>query len=185
MLATADQLTGNLVIYPADSAQGISQNSVVTATYSASKTGYLINLYTQDANGVYNFAGVRDGSEGMPGDSIPSQTDLDSLKQEFEIETGGVYYLETYTSGQITQDGSSSVEVIFARNIVSMSFDPNEGINGPDTIYGRIGQDVPRESIIPPHYAGYTFNGWKENEGETAGELPQQFPNYSSTYIAD
>ena len=153
-----EQGTDYLIIYPNNPGSGISKESNVVAQYGASLTGYLLNVFTQSPNGSYELAEVVAGSEGKPGDAIPTENDLNNLKKKYEVDIGG-YYLETYNTGQITQDGSASVEIVFARNIVSMSFDPNGGMNGPDTVYGRVEQDVPRSSIIPPNRAGYTFNG--------------------------
>lgn len=182
--AECEQGTGYLLLYPVDVNVGITTNSSVTAIYKPADTQYLLNVFTQATNGSYEFAEVVTGSVGKPGEAIPKENDLNALKDKYEVQIGG-FYLETYNTGQITQDGSASVEVVFARNIVSMSFDPNGGMNGPDTVYGRVEQEVPRSLIIPPNRAGYTFNGWKEDPSSPAGELPEKFPSYNTTYTAE
>lgn len=175
-----------MIITPVDASVGLTADATVTAKYQPAETGYSINVYTQEPNGTYVYAETitsENLKHAFPGTQIPIKDDLDAIKSEYEAE--GVYFLETYNTAQITQDGSASVEVVFGRNIVSMSFKPNGGMNAPDTIYGRIGQDVPVSSILPPSRAGYTFIGWKENEGTSAGPLPDKFPEYSSTYTAE
>lgn len=84
----------------------------------------------------------------------------------------------TRTSGRISADGSTVVRLYYARNIITLTFNPSGGVFPPDfsdgVLTGRYGEAV---SVVSPEKAGSVFSGWNPS-------LPEIFPAGDSEYTA-
>lgn len=69
------------------------------------------------------------------------------------------FSLDTYDYGVALPGGIGFASVYYARDVNTVVFDDNGGVNGPGTIFARSGNTFNVQDENPTR-AGYVFSGW-------------------------
>lgn len=135
------------------SSAGITEDVVITVTYTAAKNVYEVQYYQQHVN-----------DEGY--DLVETVTVNDKYTED-KVEVAdkgytGFYMLPYDEDVTVAADGTTVIKVYYDRNYYLVTFDYAGGFDGPDPIYARYGSAIDKSSITAPTKPGYTFNGWDD-----------------------
>ena len=150
----------------------ISKNIELNVVYVPAAVSYTVEYYQQNVDDDNYTLSDTVYKTGLTG-SIVSES-----YQKQKDKYPGFYGLQFETPA-VAADGSTVVEIYYDRNYYMMSFDLGGGY-GVEPIYARYGAGV---SVGRPTRAGYTFNGWMDENGNTV-TIPETMPAENVTYTA-
>lgn len=128
----------------------VNENITVTLFYVAGKATYTVYHYYQN---------LSDDEYTQDPQVIELTGDIDAYTEAVANSNYG-YHCEGVTQSTIAADGTTKVEIYYTRELYTVTFDVNGGINGPDPIYAKYGTTFEADDIEEPTRAGYTFLGW-------------------------
>ncbi len=142
-------------------AEGLEINAVWTPN---SDTAYTVNHYFMAADGTYNVAPVVENFEGITGTEVSAPVKaIDNFTVDADLSD---------MTGKIAADGSLVLDVYYVRAQYSFKvLDENGALVSEEPIYFEAEIKAPAE----PTKEGYTFGGWKLEDG-TDATLPTAMP---------
>lgn len=112
------------------------------------------------------------------GDQVGKGVTVDGAEVSYENSYEGYTALWYDDSTAVAADGSTVIKIYYERNWYLMLFNLGGGY-GVEPIYAQYGAPV---TIETPKRAGYTFDGWTENEAPAT--VPATMPAGNKTYTA-
>lgn len=129
----------------------------------ATNTPYTVKYYTMDTTGNY----VLTNTDNRTGTTNAPVTAVTSTTEGFYVDEEDVLTPEKSTlTGTIAADGSTVLEVYYARNLYTVTFDANEGV-----LTGNASADYYHGAAVAVPTAtrdGYKFIGWDKNVSTVA-----------------
>lgn len=150
----------------------------ITVVYKPALVNYTVIHYQQNVDNDNYTLTLTEHLKGYTGSKVGSSFE-DEDRTSLEIVSDGFYAL-LYEKPEIAADGSTVVEIYYDRTYYLMNFNLDGGY-GTEPIYARFGAAI--GDIATPTKAGYSFAGWKDEDGNDA-EIPQTMPAGNSTYFA-
>ncbi len=133
-----------------------------------------VEIYYMDTDGKYP-------ETADDNDSVTFKTEETATYTPAEVKNYTVDAENSVLEAVVAADGSTVLKVYYALDKTTISFD----VDGKVTeVEGLIGADVPAEEVPAPKKDGYTFEGWKDSEGNVSEDAPATFPEASETLEA-
>ncbi len=151
----------------------VTEDITVDVRYDPDRVEYTVNHYLANLDGTYP--------------ETPTSTQTNEGFTGFPVGNVSLafvgYYALTYEHPTIAYDGSTVVNIYYARRSYTLSFDYNGGTGTVSTITAPYGTAV---QVDTPTREGYVFNGWWLVEGSSAREstLPETMPAANATFRA-
>ena len=153
-----------------------------SGTGGAIEKTYTVNHNWEKVDGTGYDTAPQTGLKGLVGSGTKA---VAQEKKGFELDTA------KHPAGKIKQenikaDGSTVVNIYYARKTITLTFDPNGGKFGSSAdnkkVQGKYGEMV-TETITKPEKAGMKFSSWKSRT-EVRVDPPATFPEEDVTYTA-
>ncbi len=133
-----------------------------------------VEIYYMDTDGTYP-------ETADDTDSVTFKTKETATYVPAEVKNYTVDAEKSVLEAVVAADGSTVLKVYYALDKTTISFD----VDGTVTeVEGLIGAEVPAEEVPAPEKDGYTFEGWKDSEGNVSKDAPATFPEESETLEA-
>ncbi|MBR3781437.1 MAG: InlB B-repeat-containing protein [Clostridia bacterium] len=133
-----------------------------------------VEIYYMDTDGKYP-------ETADDNDSVTFKTEETATYTPAEVKNYTVDAEKSVLEAVVAADGSTVLKVYYALDKTTISFD----VDGTVTeVEGLIGAEVPAEEVPAPSKDGYTFEGWKDSEGNVSKDAPATFPEESETLEA-
>ena len=133
-----------------------------------------VEIYYMDTDGTYPAAADET-------DSVTFKTEETATYVPADVKNYTVDAEKSVLEAVVAADGSTVLKVYYALDKTTISFD----VDGTVTeVEGLIGADVPAEEVPAPKKDGYTFEGWKDADGNISKDAPATFPEADETLEA-
>ena len=133
-----------------------------------------VKYYFMDAEGNY----VADTTKDT---TVKAKTEETAKVVPADVENYTVNTEKSVLEAVVAADGTTVLEVYYDRNTTKLVIT----VDGKETVIeGIFGSEVPADQIPETDKPGYTFNGWKDDEGNIV-DLPTVMPEGNETYEAD
>ncbi len=133
-----------------------------------------VEIYYMDKDG--NYPATADDT-----DSVTFKTEETATYAPADVKNYTVDADKSVLEAVVAADGSTVLKVYYALDKTTISFD----VDGTVTeIEGLIGAEVPADKVPAPEKDGYTFEGWKDADGNVSKDAPATFPEESETLEA-
>ena len=158
--------------------------NTTTASYSrkiTAKTEVKV-FFKPSGDTKYTVRHLQEGLDGKYGEveaDVQTLTGTTGNNTEATAKTYTGFITPTVDQKPIKGDGSTVIEIKYARKEITLMFDLQGGSTATllvdnNKVKGRFGADV---RVEKPEKDGYAFSGWNP-------ELPEKFPAENATYIA-
>jgi len=176
IVAPADPEMAGYVFAGWDPAVG-TMNSVDGLTFTAkwdkaTNTPYTVKYYTMDTTGSYDLANpVIENKTGTTNDPVTAAT---NATEGFFVDNE-----KSVLTGTIAADGTTVLEVYYARELYTITFDANNGVlTGDATTDYYYGATV---AVPTVEREGYDFAGW---DGDVPATMPANDVTLTATWTA-
>ena len=146
----------------------VQENVTVTLYYVAGTAKYTVYHYYQN---------LEDNQYTQDPTIVELEGDIDAYTQAVANHKPG-YRCKGIPQTTIAADGSTKVEIYYDREYYTVTFDVNDGIDGPEPIHAKYGTTFDASEVKEPKRAGYQFLGWSP---ELSGTVTIE---KSVTYVA-
>lgn len=161
-----DNATGNYTLqFDLDAVQ---ENVTVTLYYVAGTAKYTVYHYYQN---------LEDNQYTQDPTIVELEGDIDAYTRAVANHKPG-YRCKGIPQTTIAADGSTKVEIYYDREYYTVTFDVNDGIDGPEPIHAKYGTTFDVSEVKEPRRKGYRFLGWSP---ELTGTVTIE---QSMTYVA-
>ena len=115
-------------------------------------------------------------------DSVTFKTEETATYVPADVKNYTVDTEKSVLEAVVAADGSTVLKVYYALDKTTISFN----VDGTVTeVEGLIGADVPADKVPAPSKDGYTFEGWKDADGNVSKDAPATFPEADETLTAE
>ncbi|MGM9662290.1 MAG: S-layer homology domain-containing protein [Oscillospiraceae bacterium] len=153
------QVSINAKYVPGKNASGVYETATYTANFAPNtNTAYTVKHYKQNLDGTYPYT--------------PTETDnLTGTTGELTKATAKTYTgftAQSFSQQTIAGDGKTVVEIFYARNTYTVTYDLNGGsTTSPKTSFTGVKYGADTPTINNPTKEGYTFVGWDKEIART------------------
>lgn len=154
---------------------GITKDANIEIRYGDEVTSYNIMYFYQGPDGDWR-------ADPVPLDPKPTGKVYSEIPTQEQVESGMKqgFSLDTYDFGVALPGGIGFASVYYARDVNTVVFDNNGGVNGPGTIFARSGNTFNVQDQEPTR-GGYEFDGWWTSPEEGKGEQIDVSKGYEVT----
>lgn len=143
-----DNATGDYTLH--FDLDAVQENVTVTLYYVAGTAKYTVYHYYQN---------LEDNQYTLDPTIVELEGDIDAYTQAVANHKPG-YRCKGIPQTTIAADGSTKVEIYYDREYYTVTFDVNDGIDGPEPIHAKYGTTFDVSEVKEPKRAGYQFLGW-------------------------
>lgn len=143
-----DNATGDYTLH--FDLDAVQENVTVTLYYVAGTAKYTVYHYYQN---------LEDNQYALDPMIVELEGDIDAYTRAVANHKPG-YRCKGIPQTTIAADGSTKVEIYYDREYYTVTFDVNDGIDGPEPIYAKYGTTFDVSEVKEPKRTGYQFLGW-------------------------